>query len=381
MTFDPWATATPSQREVLAYVRKRMASGERSFVYWLGGVRSGKSFGACLALLEHLSARDGETYMVLAFTATQGVNIFGKEMTRIAETMELGPKLTRGANPRLHFKNNNCEVLFKGADKEGRDKSIQGLTLSGLVVDEVPNLHRQTVHQAEARVSGRAGLRVYTSNKTSPYHWSTKYYHDRLKNGALDGLLVDSSVADNLNVDSEFVEERANEFTGNTLTRFIENEFTLDLPSIYQPCLELGKMEGSYQGYTSIYGHAVGYEVLSAVWDAGALKVIRAASYPTLDGLWEAIGKNRTFLLNSNQPLLARKLRARDCTVRGYRDAFDPCLMEVIKTACRQRLLWVSSEAQGLWEAVQCYSKPGVYHWPVIHAFEALAHPLRAHVS
>ena len=378
--FDPWATATPSQKEVLAYVQQRAKDGERAFVYWMGGVRSGKSFGACLALLEHLSSRENETYMVLSYTASQGLAIFGRELCRIAEVMDLAPKLTRGANPRLSFKENTCEVLFKGADKEGRDRAIQGLTLSGLVADEVPNLHRATLHQAEARVSGHGGLRIYTSNKTSPYHWTTKYYHDRLKDGALDGLLIDSVVADNANVDTAFVEERAGEFTGDTLTRFIENEFTLDEPPIYKPGMELGEVKGE-PSYTAIYGHATGFEVLSTVKVRERLCVTAAASYGAYQDLAEVLTPGVPFLVNNEQPLLARQIRTAGETVRGYRSDFDPRLMEVIKDACRQELLWVSDKIQGLWEAIHCYSRPGVYHWPIIHALEALAYPLRSHVS
>ena len=378
--FDPWANATPSQRQVLAYLQERMAANERAFVYWMGGVRSGKSFGACMAVLEHLSSRENETYMVLAYTASQGVSIFGREMMRIAEAMDLEPKLTRGATPRLTFRQNSCEVLFRGADKTGRDRAIQGLTLSGLVADEVPNLHRETLHQAEARVSGSGGLRIYTSNKTSPYHWSTKYYHDRLQDGSLEGLLVDSVVGDNTNVDIAFVEERANEFTGDTLTRFIENEFTLDEPPIYRPCMEMGTVKGK-PSYTAIYGHATGYEVLSTVEVRDRLYVTTAASYGAYQDLSEVLTTGVPFLVNNEQPYLARRIRAMGQEVRGYRSEFDPRLMEVVKDACRQELLWISDRIQGLWEAVNCYSRPGVYTWPIVHALEALAYPLRSNVS
>ena len=378
--FDPWAKATPSQKKVLKYLQKQITDGQRSFVYWMGGVRSGKSFGACMALLEHLSDRQNETYMVLSYTASQGLAIFGKELVRIAEAMELEPRLTRGSNPRLTFKENSCEILFKGADKEGRDRAIQGLTLAGLVADEVPNLHRATLHQAEARVSGHAGMRIYTSNKTSPYHWTTKYYHDRLKKDELEGLLIDSVVADNMNVDNAFIEERAGEFTGQTLTRFMQNEFTLDLPPIYRPGMECSKLEDK-PAFTALYGHATGYEVLTAMWKQSRLIVTQAASYGAYSDLEEVLQGNQMFLVNNTQPLMARDLRNKGMAVRGYRDGFDARLMEVLKAACRQNLLWVSNEVQGLWEAINCYSKPGVYTWPIIHALEALAYPLRSHVS
>ena len=164
------ATSTPSQKEAWNYTAN-LKPNERGFIYWMGGVRSGKSFGSVMCLLEHMRTRKDKTYMVLCYTQSQGLTIFGKEIEKQAKTMKIECKVNRSAaNPRVVFKDSGNEILFKGADKIGRDRNIQGLTLDGLIADEIPLLNKDALHQAEARVSGIGGIRIYTSNKTTPYH-------------------------------------------------------------------------------------------------------------------------------------------------------------------------------------------------------------------
>ena len=372
---------TPSQKEVLQYVRSKNKANERGFVYWMGGVRSGKSYGSCIALMEHLSKRQDKVYMVLSYTAKQGLTIFASVLESLAEQYGLEAKVSRGmSNPCIRF-SNGCEVLFKGADKEGRDKAIQGLTLSGLVADEIPNLHRPTLHQAEARVSDAGGLRIYTSNKTTPYHWSTKYYHNRLKAGSLDGLLIDSHVADNPHVDKAYREERANEYTGATLTRFMDNEFTLDKPNIYRPVMDTIPREPTKPDITAIYGHPTGYELIAGAWNDNVFTIFYAASFGAYADMGEALKPDALYMVNSGQTLLARRLQAMGHAVRGYADAFQTIHMEVLKAACLKQILAIHENASGLWEAIHCYHAAGYYEYPIVKAFESLAYPLRSHVS
>ena len=196
--------------------------------------------------------------------------------------------------------------------------------------------------------------------------------------GELDGIVVDSSVEDNPHVDAAYREERANEYEGNTLKRFMDNEYTLDSPAIYQP--ELSDMATETE-YVVIFGHSAGYEVLTAGWFGPQLNVKTASSYGAYQSLPEAELKDVTFLINDAQTVLARNLRRQGKTVRGYMGFFHPLYMEVLKQACRQNLLAVNPDARDLWEAVHSYSQPGCYDYPIMQAFEALAHPLKNHVS
>ena len=377
----PMDRSTPSQRQVMEYVRKQQQTRERGMVWWTGGVRAGKSFGSCIAMMEHQRHRQGKQYMVLAYTAGQAINVFGTAMETIAAEMGFTTKLSRGAaNPRLVVQDTGNEFLFRGADKAGRDKAIQGLTLDGLIVDEVPNLYRDTVHQAEARVSGIGGLRIYTSNKTSPYHWTTKYYVNRIKDNQIEGLLVDCVMQDNPHIDPDFLAERSAEFTGNTLTRFVNNEYALDFAPIYRPVIGRHDEADLCMGlWTIINSHHLGNEVIMGELYPDKVQVCQALTLPHEQNI--EIPHESMVLLNGAQTLMARSLRRGGFSVRGYQDGFQVNRMNLLIQACTKELLWVDLDAVGLMEAVNSYHLPGNYEYPCMLAFEALAHLVRPYVS
>ena len=377
----PLVEATPSQRQVMEYVAARQKSKQRGMVWWTGGVRAGKSFGACIAMLEHQTTREGKTYMVLAYTAGQAISVFGTAMETIASTMGFTTKMNRSAsNPRLTVVETGNEFLFRGADKAGRDKAIQGLTLDGLIVDEVPNLYRDTVHQAEARVSGIGGLRIYTCNKTSPYHWTTKYYVNRIKEEKIDGLLVDCTMQDNPHIDPGFLAERAGEFTGQTLTRFINNEYSLEQPPIYRPVIGRDAEQDTVMGlWCIIYSHHLGNEVLMGELYPEKVQVLAAQTMAHSENI--TIPQEAMVLLNANQQLMARSLRKGNYSVRAYQEGFQVYRMNLLIEACTRELVWVDMDAVGLMEAINSYHTPGVYEFPVMMAVEALAHLVRPYVS
>ena len=379
----PLDGCTPSQREVMAYVNS--LKGSRGLVWWMGGVRAGKSYGSCIAMMAHQASRSKRQYMVLAYTAGQGLQIFGSALQEIGEAMGYECKLTRGANPRLAVVETGNEFLFKGADKEGRDKSIQGLTLSGLIVDEVPNLLKDAIHQAEARVSDPGALRIYTCNKTSPYHWTTKYYLNRLKEGKLNGLVVDCSLEDNPHIDSEYAEELSREFEGSTLTRFIDNEFTLDHQPLYNTSLTiLPWFEVVSQEIVSIYGHHRGFEYIRAKLghnkgeEPMGLMLYGAGTVAVYEDI--PIEHGDRILLNQSQSIVAKRLYRRGHHVQGYRDSYSQPESEIMVAACKAGQVSIAMESS-LVEPVMTTHKPGDYRWPIMRAFEALALPLRSHVS
>lgn len=382
----PRGGCTPSQKEVLTYLDG--LKGSRGLVWWMGGVRAGKSFGACIAMMEHQATRSHRQYMVLAYTAGQGLQIFGSALQQIGEAMGYECKLTRGANPRFTVVDTGNEFLFKGCDKEGRDKAIQGLTLSGLIVDEVPNLLKDGIHQAEARCSDAGALRIYTCNKTSPYHWTTKYYLDRLKQGKLDGLVVDCSLQDNPHIDKEYAEELSREFEGNTLTRFMDNEFSLDQEPLYNAGLVMMVFSDQVLGrYLSLYVHHRGFEFIKAVLKAptaddpatAPMMVVEDAG--TVKSYEEVpIEEGYQVLLNNSQSLIAKRMYRRGFHVQGYKDGYNPAESEIMVAACKAKQVAIYVDSC-LLEPVMTTHKPGDYRWPIMRAFEALALPLRTHVS
>ena len=390
-------TATDGQRRVMTALAAAIEANQRLFAWWMGGVRSGKSFGAAMAFLEHCRHRDDAMYIVLAYTASQAAKIYGQYFLDIGKAMGMTVHYSRATSdpkiivwpdgrPYKRGMDGGNTFLLRGADKEGRDKAIQGLTVDGLLADEVPLLHRATLHQAEARVSKPGGLRIYTSNKQSEYHWTAKYYLKRIQDNDIEGMVIDSHISENTHIDSAYIAERESEYEGNTLKRFMANEFGLDGTPIYPVGIsEVPKVEG--EPVIAIYGHPGGYEVIVARFkrQPTELTMTAAASYSPTEDIVALVAKTAerpgVILLNGEQPLLARSLRQAGFTVKGYQSGWKPAYGEILATACRKGWLWMLGSQTSLVEAVRTYDRPGEYGFPVVQAMEALSLLLRPLVA
>ena len=380
--------STPGQRTVLKAVKKAVRESARLFVYWVGGVRSGKSFGAAMAFMEHQQYRNNRQYLILAYTQNQAISIYGNYFKTIGEAMNLTVKVVSGARARITVEETGNTFFIKGADVQGRDKALQGLTVDGLLADEIVLLDRNTLHQAEARVSGSAGLRIYTSNKANEYHWTAKYYLNRIKDGSIDGMVVDSPVQDNPHIDQDYIAERENEFQGNTLRRFMENEFTLDGNPIYN--IGIGQLEHQdARPYLAVYSEPTGNHIITAELRLNhgetVLQLLNGWFLDTSKDVAQWIEDRYseelpTVLLNHEAPLLARWLRRKGIPLQAYRSGWNPRVAEILTKACSQGRIWVNEEDHGLIEAIRTHYKPEDYQFPIMLALEGFASVLRAFV-
>ncbi len=77
-------------------------------------------------------------------------------------------------------KYHNRYYLFGGKD-EGSASLIQGMTLSGIMLDEVVLMPRSFVEQAVARCSKEGSKLWFNCNPDNPYHWFKKEWIDKSK--------------------------------------------------------------------------------------------------------------------------------------------------------------------------------------------------------
>ena len=382
---------TLSQKEALEYFQGCAKAGERGFLWWSGGVRAGKSFGALLLAFLHFRdpARHGKQGMILGYTQGQLVQVFGGYADVLGEAFGVKVRTYRSnVNPRISIADWKVDILIRGADKAGRDKNIQGLTLDFLLADEVPNLNNETLHQAEARVSGHAAFRVYTSNKQSKYHWTQKYYVQRIEKGQIAGKVLDCDLKDNHHVDASYREERAAEFTGDTLARFIDNEHTLDAPPLFTVRLapeSQMRLPGKCQRITTLIGHERGIDLIRGrvgSWRGSQLLALDHATgienYTDLEP--DIIGDPRDtgIILNASQTFLARWLRRRRYKVRMVPDGHYPRFLTVIQAACVAGQVRVLETEDVLVENIELYAVPGEYGLqPFPWCIEAFASVIR----
>ena len=389
---------TAGQTQAYRAVTEAVAKQQRLLLWWSGGVRSGKSYGTTLCFLEHQRNRINALYLILAYTQSQALKIFGKYFQTIGEDMGFTVKVTGGNQPSITVwpdgspykkgKEGGNVFMIKGADSTGRDRNIQGLTCDGLLADELPLLNREAVHQAEARVSATGGLRIYTSNKTSEYHWTVKYYINRIKEGSIQGKIIDSPISENPHIDQDYISERCSEYTGNTLTRFMENQFTLDGRAIYNVKIREDLSDNDLTGklYFSIYGHPNGYEIVKAYQVGQTIHLVDVWSLAVSENLIrflkeQAGGKKPSrVMVNRSQSVLARWLRALQWPVTGYFGPNDARVQELLLKATGEGLVSMDVRSMALIEAVRTHHKPGVYDFACIVAVEALGFLLRSHL-
>ena len=361
------ADMTPDQIKVLTDIQKAIKVNARLFVLWYGGVRAGKSTGGALGMTLHSKTRQGCEYIVGAYTQRQAMAIFMPKFKAAADLLGLPCKDSKGTNnPHIEIGENLFSIY--GGNDAGRDRNVQGLTIAGLLLDEIPLLNKEFIHQNEARASEDGALRIYTANKVHPYHWTTKYYFDRARNGLITANLYDSNTADNQHISQDYIDERINEYDDVHRTRFIDNEFALDKPPLYET--QYDDIEGD-NSLSVIYG------------DGNTIYVLNATAAPyghCITGVFEYSASNSiddmvlgsTVLVNSDRPMLAKILRRAGKAVRGYTGDYEARRLEQTQYALNSGIIRLAPNMDNLTEAVDEYNTGGIYKSPLIRSLEAM---------
>ena len=108
-------------------------------------------------------------------------------------------------------KHTNYFYQFGGKDESSQDL-IQGMTLGGVLFDEVALMPQSFVAQAEARCSVAGSKLWYNCNPKGPSHWFKKEYVDIAKDKKL--LYLHFTMKDNLTLTQEVRERYERMFTG-----------------------------------------------------------------------------------------------------------------------------------------------------------------------
>ena len=363
----PTVDMTPGQVTILTDIDAAIKTGRRIFTLLYGGVRAGKSTCAALGLTLHSKTRTGCEYIIGAYTQRQAMAIFMPKFKTAADLLGLSYDDSRGSNnPHIEI-GENLFSIYGGSDA-GRDRNVQGLTIAGLLLDEIPLLNKEFIHQNEARASEPGAIRIYTANKVHPYHWTTKYYFDRARKGSISATLYDLNTADNQHIGQDYIDERIEEYDAVHRTRFIDNEFALDRPPLYTT--QFDDSEGD-SAISVIYGDGNTVYVLNAVHAEYGYCVTGIYEYGAGTTIADMI-LGPTVLVNSDRPMLAKYLRRAGKAVRGYSGDYEARRLEQTQYALNTGLIRFSPELDNLTEAVDEYHTGGIYKSPLIRNLEAM---------
>ncbi len=137
-----------------------------------------------------------------------------------------------GFEVKLKYSQNFMEITLDGKTNRyylfgGRDESsaalIQGMTLAGVLLDEVALMPRSFVEQAVARCSVEGSKFWFNCNPENPYHW---FYKEWIKKSReKNAFYLHFIMLDNPSLTAEIIERYRNMYSGTFYERFVEGKW------------------------------------------------------------------------------------------------------------------------------------------------------------
>lgn len=125
----------------------------------------------------------------------------------------------------------NYFYIFGGKDESSQDL-IQGITLAGVLLDEVALMPQSFVDQAVGRCSIEGAKLWFNCNPENPRHW---FYKEWMKNIVEKKVLhLHFTMDDNLTLSKQTKERYYNRFSGTFFRRFIMGEWVVAEGLVYQ---------------------------------------------------------------------------------------------------------------------------------------------------
>lgn len=199
-----------------------------------GAIRSGKTVCMALAFVQwSMSCFNGQNFALCGKT----VGSFRRNVLSVLKQMLPGRGytysdrrsdnllvITRGAVTNYYY-------IFGGKD-EGSQDLIQGITLAGLLLDEVALMPESFVNQATGRCSVEGSKFWFNCNPEGPEHWFKKGWLDK---AAEKGLLhLHFTMEDNLSLSERIKARYRAMYAGVFYRRYILGEWCLAEGLVYQ---------------------------------------------------------------------------------------------------------------------------------------------------
>ncbi len=186
-----------------------------------GSIRSGKTVSMALSFV----------MWAMESFEEQNFAMCGKTIGSFRRNVLLVLKLmlkSRGYNLKDHRADNMVEIhfgsrvnyfyIFGGKDESSQDL-IQGITLAGVLFDEVALMPESFVNQATGRCSVSGSKFWFNCNPDGPYHWFKTNWIDRAKDKGL--LYLHFTMDDNLSLTEHIKKRYASLYSGVFYQRYI----------------------------------------------------------------------------------------------------------------------------------------------------------------
>ena len=221
------------QMQVLCWWGEKSPHRDKLAVICDGAVRSGKT--TCM----------GISFFLWAMARFQNTSfaVCGKTIRSVRRNVvaELIPKLkSMGFSMRVRQAENEIILSYQGRENRfylfgGRDESsaalIQGMTLSGVLFDEVALMPRSLVEQALARCSVSGSRFWFNCNPEFPEHW---FYREWIKKcGDKNALYLHFTMQDNPSLKPEVIKRYESLYSGVFYERFVKGRWVAVFGAVY----------------------------------------------------------------------------------------------------------------------------------------------------
>ena len=221
------------QMQVLTWWREPHICRRYDAVICDGAVRSGKTF--CLALsfiLWALQVQNGGQVAMCGKTILSLHRNVVVPLKRQLLQMGIGCRERQAQNQMEVFcRGRSIRVYFFGGKDESAADSIQGLTLGGILLDEVALMPRSFVEQALARCSDEKAAFWFSCNPETPEHWFYKEWICKAREKR--ALYLHFTMLDNPALSDTVRKRYETLYSGRFYERFILGRWTAPEGQVY----------------------------------------------------------------------------------------------------------------------------------------------------
>lgn len=186
-----------------------------------GAVRSGKTLCMFLSFVFWaITCFDGGSFAVCGKTVTSLKRNIVTPMVPILEELGFKCKLVSSKGQlQVSYKNKSIILWLFGGRDESSAALIQGMTLCGVLLDEVALMPRSFVEQALARCSVEGSRFWFNCNPDNPSHW---FYREWIKNAeSKNALYLHFTMKDNPSLTPKMVSRYERLYSGTFYERFV----------------------------------------------------------------------------------------------------------------------------------------------------------------
>ncbi len=216
--FKPFSV---KQKKVLTWWLDESPMKDKDGIIADGSIRSGKTVSMALSfVMWAMETFEEQNFAMCGKT----IGSFRRNVLAVLKLM----LSSRGYAVKDHRADNYVEISFKGktnyfyifGGKDERSQDlIQGITLAGVLFDEVALMPESFVNQATGRCSVDGSKFWFNCNPDGPYHWFKTGWIDKIKEKNL--LYLHFTMQDNLSLTEKIRQRYASLYTGVFFQRYI----------------------------------------------------------------------------------------------------------------------------------------------------------------